>query len=70
MLILHEQLPDGNLNVVSNTKVSYSVMSRTFQQLKIKTEYIIEVKAGTVKGFGPSGVIHQRTSGEGTLEFS
>ena len=67
--ILHEQLADGNLRMVSKKTMSHVENSWRFDKLKIKTEYIIEVTAGTVEGFGPPSVIHQRTAGEGMQLF-
>ena len=62
---IYEQLNSGYLKLVSNKTVPNTVLSWTFVSLKKKTEYIIEVKAGTVVGLGPAGVVHQKTSGDG-----
>lgn len=51
--------------MVSNRTVGSEDSSVTFGGLKEKTEYIVEVKAGTVIGYGPPSVVHQQTSGEG-----
>ena len=62
---IYEQRENGYLNMVSNRTVASAVLSCTVGNLKEKTEYIIEVKAGTVAGFGPPAVVHQKTSGKG-----
>ena len=62
---VYEQLDSGYLRMVANKTVPAAVSVKTFDSLKTKTEYIIEVRAGTVAGFGPPTVVHQRTSGEG-----
>ncbi|XP_028418355.1 uncharacterized protein LOC114543665 [Dendronephthya gigantea] len=53
----------------SNVTVSNAVLSWTCSNLKAKTEYIIEVKAGTVVGFGPPSVVHQKTSGKADVKY-
>ena len=62
---IYEQLNSGYLKLVSNKTLPNTVLSWTFVSLKKKTEYIIEVKAGTVVGLGPASVVHQKTSGDG-----
>ena len=62
---VYEELDSGYLKMFSNVTVSNAVLSWTVGNLKEKTEYIIEVRAGTVMGFGPPSVVHQKTSGEG-----
>ncbi len=62
---IYEQLDSGHLKMVSNKTVASEILSYTFGSLKEKTEYIIEVEAGTVVGFGPPSVVHQKTSGKG-----
>ena len=62
---IYEQLEEGYLNMISNKTVASTVLTCTFGSLKEKMEYIIEVKAGTVVGFGPPAVVHQKTSGKG-----
>ena len=62
---IYKQLDTGYLELVSNKTVPDTVLSWTFAALTKKTEYIIEVKAGTIVGFGPASVAHQKTSGDG-----
>ena len=62
---VYKQLDTGYLELVSNKTVPDTVLSWTFAALTKKTEYIIEVKAGTIIGFGPASVAHQKTSGDG-----
>ena len=62
---IYEQLDSGYLKMVSNKTVASAILTWTFGSLKEKMEYIIEIKAGTVVGFGPPSVVHQKTSGEG-----
>jgi hypothetical protein len=62
---IYQQLDSGYLKMVSSKMVASAVLAWTFGSLAEKTEYIIEIKAGTVIGFGPPSVVHQKTSGEG-----
>jgi hypothetical protein len=66
---IYEQLDDGYLKMVSNETVASAILTFTFGNLKEKTEYIVEVMAGTAVGFGPPTVVHQKTSGKGIGNF-
>ena len=62
---IYKHLDSGYLKLVSNKTLPDTVLSWTFDKLTKKTEYIIEVKAGTIVGLGPASVVHQKTSGDG-----
>lgn len=62
-IIIFREMTHSKIQKLSSSLIPSSVTTWSNNKLSSNVDYMVHIKAGTSKGFGPSAIIHKKSEG-------